>query len=69
MNDLSVTAELVEELRKIFDDMEFISGILVYVATRDDREELLNFIRYGENVNIKTVTFVALDLYEAHGDE
>lgn len=57
-----VTLELIEELTKLFNDKEFIDGMLAYAATESDRKVLLDYIREGEDVDIETVTVLAIHL-------
>lgn len=60
---LSIVAqELVEALTKIFDDREFVEGMLAYASTESDRKVLLDFIRAGEDVDLETVTVLAIHL-------
>lgn len=59
---LTVTSELVEELTKLFHDKDFIDGMLAYAATDSDRKVLLDFIREGNDVDIETVTVLAIHL-------
>lgn len=57
-----ITTQLINELQKLFDDEEFITGILVYADNEDDRETILEFIKKGEDVTVETVTVLALEL-------
>ena len=59
------THELTIQLRNIFDDDEYVEGILIYVSNATDRRKLLNFILYGDDVDIETVTVYALNLHDA----
>ena len=56
------TYELVSKLRTILDDPDFIFGILVYADTEKSRKAILDFINAGEDVDVETVTVLALDL-------
>lgn len=60
------TINLVEKLRNIFDDHEFVLGILAFVDTESDRKTLLDFINTGKDVDIETVTILALELNDNH---
>lgn len=62
INNSKTTTLLIEELRKIFDDEEFVTGILIYADSEHNRKKLLEFIRKGVNVTVETVTVLALDL-------
>ena len=57
-----ITTALMEKLRDLFDDEEFIMGVLVYVDNVDDRMKLLEFIDAGDDVSVETVTVRALEL-------
>lgn len=52
------------ELRKLFDDDDFVNGILVYAYDERDRKTLLDFIHQGVDVTVETVTVAAIDLCE-----
>lgn len=57
-----IATELVGELRRIFDDDEFVQGILILAETCEDREIVLEFIRTGINVTVETVTVMAMEI-------
>lgn len=63
-----ITEKLVSELRKLFDDDEFIAGILVYADAEADQKSILEFIQKGEDVTVETVTVLALELDEARAN-
>lgn len=54
--------QLELKLRELFDDDEFVEGILVYAYDERDRETILDFINSGDDVSVETVTVLALNL-------
>lgn len=65
-NDSTNTQLLIKKLREISDDPDFINGILVYVDNDADRKKILDFIEAGDDVDVETVTILALDLNDMH---
>lgn len=61
-NESEITQALRKELKKLFDDREFIEAILLYLPHDDDRKAILDFIYAGEDVSVETVTVMALDI-------
>ncbi|MBO5340228.1 MAG: hypothetical protein J6A62_04470 [Oscillospiraceae bacterium] len=53
------------ELRKLFDDDEFVIGVLCSAACKDERRALLEFILTDDDVSVETVTILALELNDA----
>ena len=67
--DMKATTEkLVQHLRQLFDDDEFVMGMLVYVSGLEDCRKLLDFIEKDEDVDVETVTVLALDLYDSRNE-
>ncbi len=63
MDELSDTEKvLVEKLRDIWDDEEFIIGELVYLDTEEDRHGLLNFIESKKNITSDDVIYYVLTM-------
>ena len=61
-NDLS--QELVTELKKISDDIEFIGGVLLNVENDEDKKALLDYIRAGIDVDFSQILLTSLWLYQ-----
>lgn len=57
-----VTKQLELKLRELFDDDEFVEGILIYAYDERDRKTILDFINSGDDVSVETVTVLALNL-------
>lgn len=62
MNFSNTSLALIDELRDLFDDDEFVMGVLVYADTESDRRTILDFIRKNDDVTVETVTVLALEL-------
>ena len=58
----SVTIELMNSLRELLDDSQFIIGSLRCVPDPEDQATLLRFIQDGEDVNVSTVAIRAFEL-------
>ncbi len=61
-NELS--QELVTELKKISDDIEFIGGVLLNVENDEDKKALLDYIRAGIDVDFSQILLTSLWLYQ-----
>ena len=61
-NELS--QELVTELKKITDDIEFIGGVLLNVENDEDKKALLDYIRAGIDVDFSQILLTSLWLYQ-----
>lgn len=59
------TKELVHSLRNIFDDDEFVNGVLLFAEDEYDRKIILDFIHKGNDVTVETITVMALELNDA----
>ena len=61
-NELS--QELVTELKKFSDDIEFIGGVLLNVENDEDKKALLDYIRAGIDVDFSQILLTSLWLYQ-----
>lgn len=61
-NELS--QELVTELKKTSDDIEFIGGVLLNVENDEDKKALLDYIRAGIDVDFSQIILTSLWLYQ-----
>ena len=59
-----LSKELIDELKKISEDKEFIAGVLLDVENDEDKLTLLEYIRKGEDVNYSQVILNSLWLYQ-----
>lgn len=58
--------ELGKELKKIWDDRDFILSVMADVwYSPEDQRVLLDFIRKGDDVDVETITVLALELGDA----
>lgn len=63
MDDMSkITSEFIRLIRTIWDDDEFVLGMLTFADNDDDRQTIIDFINAGEDVDIETVSVLALEL-------
>ena len=61
-NSPLIESQLSARLKRIFDDKEFIMGMLVFAYDDEDRQFLIDYIDAGDDVNIETVSVLALNL-------
>ena len=59
-----MSQELVTELKKISDDIEFIGGVLLNVENDEDKKALLDYIRAGIDVDFSQILLTSLWLYQ-----
>lgn len=62
MMNKKIENKLINLLRNIYDDDDFIFGILVYADTDSLREKVINFIENGCDVDMETITVYAIEL-------
>lgn len=60
-----VEKELVEKLRAIWNDKEFVIGVLSHLKDDEERGELIEFIDSSDDVTSEAVTLLALDISQA----
>lgn len=65
-NELS--RELVAELKKVSNDIEFIGGVLLDVENDEDKKALLEYIRAGIDVDFSQIILNALWLYQQRAE-
>ena len=59
-----LSRELVTELKKVSDDIEFIAGVLLNVENDEDKKALLDYIRAGIDVDFSQILLTSLWLYQ-----
>lgn len=57
-----VEKELVEKIRVIWNDKEFVIGVLSHLKDDEEREELIEFIDSNDDVTSEQITLFALDI-------
>lgn len=60
-----VEKELVEKLRAIWNDKEFVIGVLSHLKDDEERGKLIEFIDSNDDVTSEAVTLLALDISQA----
>lgn len=60
-----VEKKLVKKLRDIWNDKEFVIGVLSHLKDDEERGELIEFIDSNDDVTSETVTLLALDISQA----
>lgn len=61
-----LTNELLMRLKNIYDDRDYIIGVLSIASREDDKQKLIDFIDAGEDVDYETVTVMAIELSRSH---
>lgn len=56
--------ELIKALRKIFDDKEFVLGVLCDLASDEDIDIVLSYIKQHENVSAEDIILLSLNIAE-----
>lgn len=59
----SLERELILLLRSIWDDDEFIIGVLNSARTEDDQHAIIEHIETGEGVDSESVQLLSIELY------
>ncbi len=58
--DNELAKELVEELKKYDDDIEFLLGVMLDVDNDEDKKRLLDYIKHGEGVDCEQILLNSL---------
>lgn len=61
---LKVKNRLIEKLKTISEDREFMLSVINSTQHIDDKKAVIDFIDYGENVTYENIILLALTLYE-----
>lgn len=64
-----LSKELIDKLKKISEDKEFIAGVLLDVENDEEKLTLLEYIRKGEDVNYSQIILNSLLLYQQREQE
>ena len=62
MTDKEVKETLREKLREIYDNRDFVLGVLSNATHPDDRRTILEFIEKGEEVTTENLILLSVDL-------
>ncbi len=60
--------ELIQELRKIFDDKEFVLGVLCDMRSDEDIETLLTYIKQNDNIETQDIILFAMNIANLDDD-
>ena len=61
---LKIKNKLIEKLKTISEDREFIISVINSARHIDDRKTVIDFIDNGEDVTYENIILLALTLYE-----
>ncbi len=60
-----IKKELIEKLKTISEDKEFLLSVINSVKNTDDRKAVIEYIDNGEDVTYENVILLALTIYES----
>jgi hypothetical protein len=58
----AITDKLVELLKKISTDEEFILGTIVYAENEEEQQQIIDYIENGEDVSYENIVLFSLYL-------
>lgn len=65
MRTAEETANLLyKRLKTIFNDRDFVIGVMSNASNTEDREEIISFIERGEDVTIENIILLSVHLDE-----
>lgn len=64
MSEAEIKNQLVEKLKTISEDQEFLLSVINAAWHTEDRKKMIAFIDDGEDVTYENVILLALTLYE-----
>ena len=62
MKDKEVKETLRESLREIYDNKDFVLGVLSNASHPDDRRAILKYIEKGEEITTENLILLSVDL-------
>lgn len=62
MNDYKYEKQLIKELKNIYDNRDFILGVLSFAETEENFKKCLDFIKQGKEVTEANLLMLATDL-------
>ena len=62
MTDKEVKETLRERLREIYDNKDFVLGVLSNASHSDDRRAILKYIEKGEEITTENLILLSVDL-------
>ena len=57
-----ITNKLILRLKEIYDDRNFIIGVMSFALTHDERKMVLEYIEHGEDVTAESISLLSLNL-------
>ena len=54
--------KLLQMLKDVFDDRDFVIGVMSNASHTDDREEIIRFIEKGEDVTVENIILLSVYL-------
>lgn len=63
-NAVEIKEQLIEKLRTVSDDKEFLLSIINHARHVDDRKVLIEYLEKGEDVTYENLILLSLELYE-----
>ena len=54
--------KLLPMLKDVFDDRDFVIGVMSNASHTDDREEIIRFIEKGEDVTVENIILLSVYL-------
>ena len=64
-----VEKELVEKLRSIWNDKNFVIGVLSYLKNDEERRKLIEFIDSNDDVTSEQIDLLSLNIGQSRGYE
>ena len=62
-----VEKELIEKLRSIWNDKNFVIGVLSYLKNDEERSKLIEFIDSNDDVTSEQIDLLSLDISQSRG--
>ena len=54
--------KLFDRLKEYYPDKDFVGGVISYVKNDEDRQVLIDYIDFGDDVSVENIILYALDL-------
>lgn len=67
-SNVDIGLELAKKLKTVYDNDNFILGVLTYADNEEDQKKIIEFIDKGQDVDDETVMVLAMDLSDARNN-
>ena len=61
--------KLFDRLKEYYPDKDFVGGVISYVKNDEDRQMLIDYIDFGDDVSVENIILYALEVNKKRTDD